>query len=278
MLLNMKQYERAAEFLEDALERAPDDIEIKQKLSNCYIELDDTERGYRLAKEIFEDDQEDVTILRTYCIGALKNGESEEAIKAASALADVVLNDNDGDIEGDLLLFNCVTYLTVSDSASWTDFQYRIYDGEDTDEDLMRLFKKNDFLYNYVNAVYYQRNKQDSEAALPFVEKALSMQEGSGRLWYLKGAVYLDLERFKDAKAAYMKADEITPNDPSIMFALANTLDALEEYEQAYSLCKQILAQFPNGVDHGDDHYGVSYHVNSLYSKLDRYMKEEGNK
>ena len=273
MLINMRDYTNASVILEKAKTTAPDSYEILDKLSTCYLQLDDLQKGYDVSKAMYAQTPDDVVVLRSFCIGALKNNHPDEAIKAAAELATIVQNDS-GDIEGDLLLFNCVLYLSLNDDANWTDYQYRILDGENTDPAIISALKQNEFLYNYCQAVYYEKQLRDPESALPFAQKALSMQEGAGRLWYLNGMIHFDLEQFDKAKEEYLKADAITPDDPSILFALANVYDALEDYKTAYSLCKQALAHFPNGVDHHEDHYGVSYHAKALYNSLEDKMKE----
>ena len=165
-------------------------------------------------------------------------------------------------------------YLSLNDDATWADYQFRIFDGDNTEPELLRLFKENELLYNYCQAIYFEKQMRDSESALPYAKKALEMQEKSGRLWYLNGMIHYDMQSFEEAKNAYKKADEITPDDPSILFAMANTYDALEDYKTADSLCKQALAHFPNGVDHHEDHYGVSYHARTLYSALESKLEE----
>ena len=275
MLMNIHKYDKAADLLKKAADASPDSFEIKQLLANCYIQLDDAENSYRLAKEMYETHPDDVTTLWLYSVGALKKGNKEEAVKIAGELADVVKNDeSEPELDGDVLLFTCVTYLALNDSASYTDYKYRIFDGDSTDPKLLAEFKKNDFLYDYVNALYLEKQVRDPEKALPFAKKALSYQENSGRLWYLNGMINFDMKEYEDAKEAYVKANTLVPNDPSTMFALANTYDALEEYQEAYDLCVKIEEMYPNGAEHLVDYYGVSAHVGGLLSSLKGYVKE----
>ncbi len=278
MLMDIHKYDAAANLLKKAVDSSQDSFKLKQMLASCYIQLDDAENSYNLAKEMYADYPEDVTTLWLYSVGSLKKGNNLEAIKIAGELADVVKNDkSEPELDGDVLLFTCVTYLSLNDSGSYTDYQYRIYNGDETDPKLLAEFKNNEFLYNYVNAVYWEKQKDKPDEALPYAKKALSYQENSGRLWYLNGMIHFDLKQYEDARDAYIKANTLVPGDSSTMFALANTYDALGNYQEAYDLCEEINEMYPNGVEHLVDLYGVSAHVGSLYNSLKSHINKGGS-
>ncbi|MBQ1371572.1 MAG: tetratricopeptide repeat protein, partial [Oscillospiraceae bacterium] len=209
----------------------------------------------------------------SYCVGALKHGEGAEAVQAASRFANLVRTKLGKNANGeDEMLFNLVLYLALDDS-SWTDYHYRIYNGADTDPELLAEFEKDAFLHNYVQAAYWEKQCQDPQKALPFARAALSMQEQSGRLWYLNAIIYYDSGVFDKALECYKRADALEPDDPSILFGLANTYDALEDYKTAYQYCERALAHYPSGVDHSYDNYGVSYHARDLLNRLRPYVE-----
>ena len=275
MLLKIKDYENAVPLLEDAYKTASDDGEVVQMLANCYSMTDNAEKGFELTKKLYSGDTDDISVIFSYFEGALKNGEQKEAAQALSKLADTVLKDpNDNADHRDEILFSAVLYFSLNDSSYWTDYTYRIYDDEDTDEEVLKVLEGNEFLYNYVRAVYWEKEKKDPEKALPYAKKALSAMENSGRLHYLNGMILYDSEKFKEALEEYKKADALEPDDPSILFALANTYDALEDYKTAYIYCDKALAHFPNGTDHGADRYGVSAHADNLRGRLRQYVEE----
>lgn len=276
MLVGMKQYEQATGLLEEILKAEPENKTVMQQLAYCYNVSNDAEKSYDLNKKLYNIAPDDSNVIWSYCIGALKHGEKEEALKAASKFADIVQSDSGDNEDGiDQMLFNLVLYISLNDDGSWTDYQYRIYDGESTDSQLLAILEKNDFLNNYVQAVYYEKQNRDPEKALPYAQKLLSGHEKSGRVWYLNGMILYDLRRFDEALKHYKRADELEGDDPAILFALANTYDALEDYQTAYIYCERALSHFPNGVDHSDDHYGVSYHARDLLNRLKPYVKEE---
>lgn len=278
MLQQMKHTEEAVPLLEEALARDPDNDEARQLLASCYLELRETENGFALTKQLYESDPDNPSVIWSYCVGALKQGEQAEAVRAAARLAEHVQKDLGENADGsDQLLFSLVLYLGINDNSYWTDYRYRVYNGENTDEALLRLFQSNALLYNYVQAVYWEKEKQDPAAALPFAKQALALQEDSGRLWYLNGMIHYDSEDFDEALEAYRRADRLEPDDPAILFALANTYDALEDYRTAFQYCERAMSHFPNGADHAEDLYGVSYHAPVLYRKLQQILEKEGN-
>ena len=67
--------------------------------------------------------------------------------------------------------------------------------------------------------------------------------------------------------------DALDPNDLSIMYALANTYDGMEEYAKAYDYCERCIAKYPNGADHDEDVFGAMPHAAGLASRLEKYVK-----
>ncbi|MBQ1546176.1 MAG: tetratricopeptide repeat protein [Clostridia bacterium] len=271
MLMVMGKYDKAETVLENALKKLPQSMEIKKSLAQCYLNLNESDKSYELAEQMVSESPNDIMALWTLCVGALHKGDNDEAVKRAGELADIVKSDNDGDIEGDTFLFNAATELSHNDSTA--GFTHRIYDKNN--EEILALFEKNDFLNNICAAIYYEKEQRDPEAALPYVENALKSQGGSAKLWYLKGMILYNLNEFAKSEEAYRKADLITPDNASILYGLANTLDAEKKYQEAYDLCKRVVAMYPNGADHGEDVYGVAPHANNLLNALKSYVKED---
>lgn len=275
MLINVEKFDLAIPMLEQVTARMPSDKDAKQKLANCYLEKGDNEKNFTLISELYKDYPEDVTVIHSYFVGTLKKGMDKEAIGAASKLADIVKNDtSEGQIDGDTLLFNAATYLAMNDSSSYTDFQYKLYSTETSDEPVREIMK-DEFLNDYVAAIFYDKDQRDYDKALEYVDKALEFQGNSARLWYLKGVILFDLKRFEESEKALLKADELMPDDMSTMYALANTYDAMGRYEEAYKLCKRVVNKYPNGADHDEDLYGVAPHARSMMGSLRQYVKEE---
>ena len=274
MMLNMQRYDRAIPLLENALAADPENLGLLQQLAFCYSSAKETEKGYELNKRLYAAAGDDVTVIWSYCVGALKHGENKEAIQAALRMADIVHTKLGGNLNHeDEILFNLVLYLALNDSGSWTDYQYRLYYDDTTDPELLPLFEQDEFFYNYVRAVYWEKQRSMPETALPYAQAALAAQEASGRLWYLNAIIYYDMGAFEDALRCYKQADLLEPDDPTILFGLANAYDALEDYQTAYNYCVRALAPYQSGTDHSYDNYGVSYHARALLNRLRPYVE-----
>lgn len=275
MLYNIGYFDKAAELLETVTALSPTDGDALQKLASCYSELGDTKKNYEIISKLYEETPDDVTVLHSYFIGSLKKGDTKNAIEAAGRLADNVMNDDKpaGELDGDALLFNAVTYLAMNDSETYTDFRYMVY-SEDTADEAVREINKNELLAEYTAAIYYEKTRGEPEKALPHAEKALRYQERSARLWYLNGLILFELERFDESAQALEKANELCPDDMSIMYALANTYDGLGRYQEAYDYCVRVINKYPNGADHDEDEYGVAPHALGLKNSLSEYVKE----
>lgn len=268
MLINIKSYSKASDVLTQIMQQDPDNKNAGQMLARCYMELGDTKKSRELAKQISQKHPDDVAALWTLCICALNQGDTAEAISAASSLADAVKN---GHTEGDALLFNCVSELSMSDYTA--GFTHNVY-SDDTEDPFVRQITENAFLNDYCAAVYYEKQKRDYDLALEHVNKALAVRKDSPRLWYLKGLILFNAEDFEASAQALLQADTLDPNDLSIMYALANTYDALGEYQKAYEYCERVVAKYPNGADHDEDVFGAAPHAAYLKSRLESYVKE----
>ncbi|MBR4199818.1 MAG: tetratricopeptide repeat protein, partial [Oscillospiraceae bacterium] len=268
MLINVNQYDKAADVLNKTLEKDAGNSSAKQMLARCYMELGEHEKSRELAKEVSDANPQDVTALWTLCVCALKKGENAEAIDAASRLADAVTG---GQTEGDSLLFNCVTELSLRDGSA--GYTHNLYTNDPEDENVL-LIGKNEFLNDYCAAIYYCKMKRDYSLALEHVDRALKGHEQLSRLWYLKGLIHYSLEQFEESEKALLKADALDPNDLSIMYALVNTYDGMGDYKKAYDYCGRVVAKYPNGADHDEDVFGAMPHAGTMLERLRRLAEE----
>lgn len=268
MILNVNEYEKARPMLEELVKAYPLNKAVKQDLSECYINLNDNDKSFALAEDMYKQWPDDVTVIRSYFLSALKRGKNKEAIEAASRLADIVKQDP---TDGDLLLFNCASYLGMRDGS--VGFSYMLFTQDESDENVKQIMQ-NKFLGDYVAAIFWTEQRNDHEKALGYVESALSQQPGSGRLWYLKGLIHFNMKDFEKSEEALLYADKLSPNDASVLYALANTYDGMERYQEAYDLCRRVVDMYPNGADHDEDKYGVAPHAKNLMNSLKSYVKE----
>lgn len=274
MLISIQKYDNAAEVLEEYDRNKPNDPEVVKKLALCYSNSDDTEKAYQYNKKMFENKTADASTIHVYCISALKSQNYEDAVEAASVLADMVVKSSDIPNECDTYLMQIAHYFVLNDSASWTDYQYSFF-GNNMDPELAEMIHKNEFLETYLNALYQTKVIKDNEAALEYTEKALKMQERSCNLNYIKGMILYQMNNYEESLKSLQRADELFPDDPSTLFLMATVYDALGEYQNAYNICLKLDTLYPNGTDHSDDWYGVSAHYTRLKERLEDELKEE---
>ena len=272
MCQDMRMYQDASGFYESVLEQRTDDLETMKALSFCYSQIGETKKGYELGKKLFAAAPDDPNVLWTYCLNALEEHAPLDAVEAAGKLADLVRTDlGDNADSRDELLYNLVLHLAYTNGTA--GLTHEIYDGDFTEPEVLAALEKNAFLYDYVRAVYYEKQKNDQEQALPYVKSALAAQESSGRLWLLCGNIYFDDAQFEEAIEALKKADQLEPDDPTIQYQLANAYDGAEMYELALEYCDKALAHYPNGTDHTFDVFGVSAHAAMLRSGVLRKLE-----
>lgn len=282
LLATVQQYEQAVAYSEKAGTLVPQSNASILQTAGYYLKNGDAEKSYEMCRKLSQEMQDDSALLWTYCISALKSEHPEEAVEAAGKLADLVLKSEGEDVNrAGALLMNCVQYLAMNDHTGWTDYGYRIYDDEEMEESVANLFYANSFLNNFAAAVYWSKGvswiSTEYDMALDYVEKALEQKPDLSQLYYTKGMILYSMERFEEAKEAYLKADELYPNDTSTLFALANTFDALEDYQTAFGYCERVLNMHPEGVNHSIDWYGAAYHARGLYGSLKIKLEQEGN-
>ncbi|TNF87599.1 MAG: c-type cytochrome biogenesis protein CcmI [Gammaproteobacteria bacterium] len=72
--------------------------------------------------------------------------------------------------------------------------------------------------------------------------------------WFLLGRTYMAQQQFDEAVTAYRRSNELLPNEPGIMFALADALgmqnngNLLGEPEELIQSGLKLAPQFPNGL------------------------------
>lgn len=278
MLSAVKQYDQALLMMNQAQEIQPENLTLMLQAAAAYLDNEEFEKSFSIAEEICRKTKDDATALWIYCVSALRSGKEEKSIEAASALADLLLTaEGEEALNADAFLMNCVHYLGLNDHTEWTRYQYRVFDGGNTEEAYAKLFHANPFLEDYVSAIYWGQQEGKWEEALTYAERCLEKKPDSAQLHYLKGMILFSLSRVEEAETEYLKADELLPNDASILFALANTYDRLEDYETAFRYCSRAVAMFPDGANHSSDWYGVSYHARILYDALKSHLEQEGN-
>lgn len=279
MYASMKYYEQAEQCYLAAVDKGADETVIGPKLADVANRAGDAEKVELYVKKLVEAGTDDTQTIYLYFISCLKKGEHETALEMAKKLSSKVKSgyDNENFEMDDLYLFNCIEYLAIRDDGYWTDFTHNIY-SKNMSEELAALFAEDPFLDKYAKTLYLVKEERDYEEAEVLAQELTKQYPMSSQLWYLQGLAFADDQKFEEAVAAFRKSLELVPFQPNTKFALANCLDALEQYEEAYELTKQVEAEIGTEVDHEADIYGLGYHNPRLKNALARKVEEEAAK
>ena len=159
----------------------------------------------------------------------------------------------------------------MDDSARWTDYQYKIYDS--MTEGQIEETKTHALLWDYMTAMYQCFTTCDYEKAAESAERILSVRDDLPMGWYLKGTIAFGAKDFGTALESFQKAEECSGTIPALYFSIANTYDAMGDYENALNYSRKVENALPY-QDHGGDVYGISYHNRNLYNALKSRMEE----
>ena len=278
MLLQIYHEEEAARILEEAISMdAGDDREILELLAQCYDRSDRQEEAYELAVSYCENRDDSPYLMYYAALSALKLEKVEESLAYTSKLASYTAGCEGEELnQCDIWLFEMLEFLTLSDSRSYTEFQYDIY--EELTEEENRIIDANPFFRNYLDAVYLaycSRNKEEPAEAFDRIEAVLSENPKLASAWYLCGIIASnsgETEYREGAIRFYQKAGSLNDEIPAVWYAMAREYDRTEEYEKGIEACKKALSLLPE-QDHGSDWYGINYHCSRLLRSLQAAVK-----
>lgn len=269
--MNCYEYETAKAYLDQAYARKPEAAYALMS-AQCSERLGDYETCYALASEAANQDETSDQALYLACVSALKMKHTDDALEAAGKLSDLVESRQAQDmLLAEQRLYVCAQYMAMRDDSYWTDYTCYVY--EELTDAQRREAARHPLLQNYMEALYQCHMKHNYEAAEEAVDSILSTREDLHYAWYLKGTILSNEKEFKAALAAYKKAEAINSSVPATLFSIANTCDALGDYETAYQYCQRIAQLMPD-VDHGSDMYGIIYHNQRLMTALEKELKQ----
>lgn len=232
--------------------------------------LGNYERCAEMAGNCLQLDPDNTQALYLAALSALKTRDTETVLEMAGKLGDLTAGPN-GNTETESCLYSCVQYLAMDDSARWTDYQYRIYDS--MTEEQIEETKTHALLWDYMTAMYQCFTTCDYEKAAESAERILSVRDDLPMGWYLKGTIAFGAKDFGTALESFQKAEECGGTIPALYFSIANTYDAMGDYENALNYSRKVENALPY-QDHGGDVYGISYHNRNLYNALKSRMEE----
>ncbi len=109
--------------------------------------------------------------------------------------------------------------------------------------------KPNDYRTNLNLATAYLE-LDEARQALPFGERAVSVNSLSGQARVNLGAIYSALGRHRDAVREYEAAAEVMDLTPRLLMNLARSLGKLERYEEMSNTLRTTIEQHPSAASH----------------------------
>lgn len=278
MLLRIYREEEAARILEELAETDGfADTELYELLARCYNRSDRMQEAYELAAAYCEKQEDSPYLMYSAALAALKLEQREEALRYTSQLAAYTAGcQGEEQKDCDIWLFGMLEFLTLRDSASYTEFQYDVY--QDLTEQENAIIDENPFFRNYLDAVYLayrSEHKEEPEEAFQKVDAVLSERPELASAWYLRGIIASNSgkeEYIQEALDCYQRAGAYNDAIPAVWYAMAREYDRLGEYEKAIEACKRALALLPE-QDHGNDWYGIQYHCSKLLRALQKEVQ-----
>ncbi len=100
----------------------------------------------------------------------------------------------------------------------------------------------------HVNLGVALKNKGEINKALESYNRALDLQEGYVEALSNRGWVYIEQEKWPEARRDFNHALKVKPEDPGALQGLAQVLEKTRDYAGAQSVLSQLNAQSPNFV------------------------------
>lgn len=265
------QYEAALTYYEAAYRlsgEAPDAL----SCAKIYEKTENYAECAMMAARVLTQEPENAQALYLMAVSSLKTGDVDGALSAAGQLGNLVADKSrPADVAEENYLYVCAQYLAMSDSSSWTDYTWRVYDS--LSEEQTAKVQSHALLWDYMTAIYQCFMKRNYEEASQAVENILALRDDLPMAWYLKGTIFFDEKELENALEAFNCAVDCGSVAPAVYFSIANVYEAMEDYENAWIYAKRVEEMLPY-QDHGNDVYGISVHnkrlLNAVEGKLRR--------
>lgn len=103
---------------------------------------------------------------------------------------------------------------------------------------------RKDFI-KYISAATRMFQQKRIFEALDELEKAGSIFEDSPEVYNLRGSCYVEMRAFEKALVVFGKASELSKNNPSIGFNIAEVLFVMKEWQKALEAFEKVLLLIP---------------------------------
>lgn len=267
---NCYEYETALVYYEESYQLSRD-AAVALSCAKIHEKLRNYEQCAQMADGVLQKEPDNVQALYLKTISSLKTRDVDAALETAGRLGDIVADPNHAvDASEENYLYVCAQYLAMRDSSSWTDYRWAVYDS--LSEEQVAAVQSHKLLWDYMTAVNKCFMRKDFEASSQAVENILAVRDDLPMGWYMRGTIAFEQKEFPKALEYFGKAVDCGGEAPAIYFSIANTYDAMGDYENAWVYAKMVEEMLPY-QDHGNDVYGISIHNKGLITALSRKVK-----
>lgn len=126
---------------------------------------------------------------------------------------------------------------------------YKLNDYSKAKESFLKAEKlgyKTHNLYNNLSHIYFL--EKEYKISLKYADKAISVNPNSDYSYYMKGFVYFNLKDYKEAKEAFLKAEELGCNYPDLFYKLSCIYRQQDEedYKSSLQYADKAISANPN--------------------------------
>ncbi|MBQ9155190.1 MAG: tetratricopeptide repeat protein [Eubacterium sp.] len=241
LMMQCREYGKAAEYFEKVREEAPQDTGLLYKLGWCYKELGDYDRSLSFMKEVLRlnPGHEAVRMVMTELYERLARREEDNRYYEMAL-----------PLMRDQLASNPDAYHHIEMGLLYLDMD-RYEDALVHFEEAIRL--EPDSIYGYNNAGSCYLSLEMPEKAIPYFEKAIALMEKEHSVLPYNNLAkcYRMLGNPEEALACYRKNLDLYPHDDEIILQMADCLREQERYQEAREIyLKAIpLARYANTLE-----------------------------
>lgn len=262
IFINQKEYEKAVEYLEKAIELNDQFPTVQLRLSEVYKKLGDTENYLKVLEDIVDKFQgeERSYILRQIATGYFDKGDYEKAEKYLSKI--VVENPDDT---------QALFFLGVAYEAKG-DFENALKYYEKT------LQIRSDYVEPRKRIAYIYFNQKKYQEALNTLDKIADIDRDID-FYRLKAAVLEEENKVDEAISVTEEGLKKNPDSEELLFSLAVLKEKRKEYEETIKILKKLIEINPENAVYlnflGYLYADLNRNLDEAYKLIEKALKIE---
>lgn len=222
--INKKEYEKAAEYLQKAIDLNPNFPSVKVKLAEVYKNLGDNKKYIALLESIVNEftGQEKTYILKQIAVSFYEIKDYENALKYFN----LVLQDSPEDTQA--LFYGGVAFEAKGETDKAIEYYEKAYS------------IRNDYSEPLKRIAYLFFMKKDYNKAISYLDKL--MESGKDiEFFRLKAAIYESMGDIKEAIKIVNEGLSNNPESEDLLFTYAVLKEKTKDYEEVITTLKKLI-------------------------------------